>query len=59
MVGDQLRRHMRENILRLVGSGSYRGSRHTHGLPQRAHTHGNAKTAKKLNHLEMYDTSKL
>ncbi|MEW5313098.1 MAG: hypothetical protein WDW38_004691 [Sanguina aurantia] len=57
-VGDQLKRSIREDILRLVGNKSRRGTRHEFGLPISGHTHSNASTAKKLRHLIMYDTSR-
>lgn len=58
VVGDELKRSIRENILQLMEIKSYRGSRHEQALPLRQKTHNNGKTAKKLRHYIMYDTSK-
>lgn len=46
-VGKQVQR---QNIQRLINIASYRGFRHTEGLPCRGQrTHGNAKTVRKKN----------
>uniref|UniRef100_A0A7S0X159 Ribosomal protein S13 n=1 Tax=Chlamydomonas leiostraca TaxID=1034604 RepID=A0A7S0X159_9CHLO len=58
LVGDQLKRQIRENILSLIEIKSYRGSRHEGGLSISGGTHSNSRTAKKLRHHVMYDTSK-
>nr|YP_009138097.1 ribosomal protein S13 [Lobosphaera incisa]AKF78655.1 ribosomal protein S13 [Lobosphaera incisa] len=45
LVGADLRRTIKQNIKRLVSISSYRGFRHTAGLPVRGQrTHTNAKT---------------
>jgi small subunit ribosomal protein S13 len=45
----QLKREIRNDMQRLVKIASYRGFRHTEGLPSRGQrTHGNAQTARKL-----------
>ncbi len=58
VVGDQLKRSIRDNILRLIDIKSYRGVRHVLGLSQHGRTHSNNSTAKKLRHHIMYDTSR-
>ncbi|KAF5831375.1 hypothetical protein DUNSADRAFT_13191 [Dunaliella salina] len=57
-VGDQLRREVRQNILRLMEIKCYRGTRHEQALPISGGTHSNAKTARKLKHHVMLDTSR-
>lgn len=60
VVGDQLKRSIRENILSLVNMKSFRGARHELGLPRskRTHTHTNANTSRIRRYLDLYDTSK-
>ncbi len=58
VVGDHLKRSIRDNILKLVDMKSQRGFRHKQGLSQHGRTHSNNSTAKKLKHLVMYDTSR-
>ncbi len=58
VVGDQLKRSIRDNILRLIDMKSQRGFRHEHGLSLTGRTHSNNRTAKKLRHVDMYDTSR-
>lgn len=51
MVEGDLRRHIAENIKRLKEIGSYRGSRHTKGLPargQRTKSNGRTRRGKRL-----------
>lgn len=49
-IGIDLRRVVQQNIQRLVKIASYRGFRHTEGLPVRGQrTHGNSRTVRKLN----------
>jgi small subunit ribosomal protein S13 len=46
-VEGDLRRQVRENVQRLIDTGSYRGIRHKVGLPVRGQkTHSNARTWK-------------
>ncbi|NCS32655.1 30S ribosomal protein S13 [bacterium] len=46
-VEGELRRELRENIRRLVDTGTYRGKRHKNNLPSRGQkTKSNARTAK-------------
>lgn len=48
-IGLDIRRSTFQNIQRLVKIASYRGFRHTEGLPVRGQrTHGNSKTIRKL-----------
>jgi small subunit ribosomal protein S13 len=50
-VEGELRRTIREDIQRLISSGSYRGSRHRRGLPvrgQRTRTNARAKKGKRV-----------
>lgn len=48
-IGLELKQQKRKNIQRLVKIASYRGFRHTEGLPSRGQrTHGNARTARKI-----------
>ena len=48
-IGVDLRRAVQQNIQRLVKIASYRGFRHTEGLPVRGQrTHGNSRTVRKL-----------
>ena len=56
VVGDELKRSIREDILSLINSKSYRGKRHVDGLPMRGQrTQTNAQTSRKFRrHLE-YD----
>ena len=58
VVGDQLKRSIRDNILSLMEMKSQRGSRHELGLSMTGRTHSNNSTAKKLRHVDMYDTSR-
>mmetsp|Transcript_18909 Transcript_18909/g.32338 ORF Transcript_18909/g.32338 Transcript_18909/m.32338 type:complete len:124 (+) Transcript_18909:20-391(+) len=58
VVGDQLKRSIRENILAMIGMGSYRGRRHELGLSISGHTQTNNTNAKKLKHHVLYDTSR-
>lgn len=58
VVGDQLKRRIRDNILQLIEMKSQRGTRHELGLSQTGRTHSNNSTAKRLRHHIMYDTSK-
>mmetsp|Transcript_37625 Transcript_37625/g.83767 ORF Transcript_37625/g.83767 Transcript_37625/m.83767 type:complete len:124 (-) Transcript_37625:932-1303(-) len=58
LVGDELKRSIRENILQLIDMNSYRGTRHQLGLSLSGKTHSNNSTAKRLRHVKMYDTSK-
>lgn len=47
-IGAELRHYDRKNIQRLIKISSYKGFRHTQGLPVRGQrTHGNAQTARK------------
>ncbi|KAF6260033.1 hypothetical protein COO60DRAFT_1686135 [Scenedesmus sp. NREL 46B-D3] len=55
-VGDELKRSMRDDILRLIEAKTYRGKRHSLGLPVRGQkTSSNAQTARKLKRHQMYD----
>ena len=48
-IGNTLRRDIRSNITRLRTIGSYRGVRHSLGLPSRGQrTHTNAQTKRRL-----------
>ncbi len=48
-IGVDLKRAVQQNIQRLVKIASYRGFRHTEGLPVRGQrTHGNSRTVRKL-----------
>lgn len=48
--GVDIRRTTTQNIQRLISIASYRGFRHSQGLPVRGQrTHGNARTARQLN----------
>ena len=48
-IGLEIKRSTLQNIQRLVKIASYRGFRHTEGLPVRGQrTHGNSKTSRKL-----------
>lgn len=48
-IGLDIKRSLSQNIQRLVKIASYRGFRHTEGLPVRGQrTHGNSKTIRKL-----------
>lgn len=58
VVGDSLKRNLRENILQMIRLKTYRGQRHELGLAIAGHTQSNNKNAKKLRHHIMYDTSK-
>lgn len=52
-IESELRREIRENIAHQRMIGSYVGRRHAMHLPVRGqNTQSNAKTAKKLNHLD-------
>uniref|UniRef100_A0A7S3RAC8 Ribosomal protein S13 n=1 Tax=Dunaliella tertiolecta TaxID=3047 RepID=A0A7S3RAC8_DUNTE len=57
-VGDQLRREVRQNILRLMDIKCYRGTRHDQALSISGRTHSNSQTARKLKHHIMLDTSR-
>lgn len=49
ILGIDLKRKVNQNIQRLVQISSYRGFRHTEGLPVRGQrTHGNSRTVRKL-----------
>jgi len=55
-IGDELKRAIRDDILRLIEAKTYKGKRHELGLPvhgQRTHT--NAQTARKFKRHIMYD----
>jgi ribosomal protein S13 len=55
-VGDELKRSIRDNILRLIEAKTYRGRRHELGLPVRGQrTSTNAQTARKFKRHIMYD----
>ena len=41
-----LRRHVDQDVKRLMDIGTYRGNRHKRKLPARGHTHTNARTKK-------------
>jgi small subunit ribosomal protein S13 len=48
LVGSQLHTQSRQGIERLIGISSYKGIRHSQGLPTRGQrTHGNAQTSRK------------
>ena len=52
-IGIDVRRFTKKNIQRLIKIGAYKGFRHAQSLPVRGQrTHGNSKTAKKMNHKE-------
>lgn len=54
-IGVDIRRFTDKNIQRLIKIGSYKGFRHSQGLPVHGQgTHRNSKTAKKLNHKAKY-----
>lgn len=56
VVGDELRRAVRDDILRLIEARTRRGQRHTLGLPVRGQrTHTNAETAAKFRRHIEYD----
>lgn len=56
VVGDELKRSVRDNILKLINMRAYRGMRHELGLPVNGQrTHSNASTAKKFKWHLMYD----
>jgi small subunit ribosomal protein S13 len=49
LLGPELKQQKRKNIQRLIKIASYRGFRHTEGLPCRGQrTHGNARTARRI-----------
>jgi small subunit ribosomal protein S13 len=55
-VGDELKRSIRDDILRLISAKTYRGTRHALGLPARGQrTSTNAQTARKFKRHLMYD----
>lgn len=55
-VGDELKRSIRDDILRLIEAKTYRGRRHELGLPVRGQrTSTNAATARKFKRHLMYD----
>jgi small subunit ribosomal protein S13 len=55
-IGDELKRSIRDDILRLIEAGTYRGKRHELGLPVRGQrTHTNAQTARKFKRHVLYD----
>ena len=48
LIGSQLQTRSRQRVERLIGISSYRGIRHSQGLPTRGQrTHGNAQTSRK------------
>lgn len=48
-IGTEIRRSTLKNIQRLIKIASYKGFRHTEGLPARGQrTHGNSRTRRKL-----------
>ena len=48
-IGSEIKRSTMKNIQRLIKIASYRGFRHTEGLPVRGQrTHGNSRTRRKL-----------
>ena len=54
-IGNDLRREMRENILRLREMGTYRGRRHAMGMPVRGQkTRTQTATATRLNKLNRH-----
>lgn len=56
LVGDALKRKIRDDILQMMHMRCYRGVRHEAGLPVHGQRTGrNASTAKKLIHHIMYD----
>jgi small subunit ribosomal protein S13 len=56
IVGDELKRQIREDILKLIDAKTYRGTRHALGLPVRGQrTHTNANTARKFKRHVQYD----
>jgi small subunit ribosomal protein S13 len=56
VVGDELKRAIREDILKLIDAKTYRGARHVAGLPVRGQrTHTNASTAGKFKRHILYD----
>ena len=59
-IGSDLTRIRSNNIARLVRIGSYRGFRHTEGLPVHGQrTHGNANTCRKLRQARFNLVSKI
>jgi small subunit ribosomal protein S13 len=55
-VGDELKRSVRDDILRLIEANTYRGRRHAAGLPCNGQkTKWNAKTARKFKRHILYD----
>lgn len=49
-ISSEVRRKKLQNIQHLISNGSYRGFRHSLGLPTRGQkTHSNARTARRLN----------
>lgn len=55
-VGDELKRSIRDDILRLIEAKTYRGRRHVLGLPLRGQkTKCNASTARKFKRHIAYD----
>jgi small subunit ribosomal protein S13 len=55
-VGDELKRSVRDDILRLIEARTYRGRRHELGLPARGQrTSTNAQTARKFKRHILYD----
>lgn len=55
-VGDELKRSIRDDIMRLIEAKTYRGKRHSLALPVRGQNTGtNAKTARKFKRHIMYD----
>lgn len=55
-VGDELKRSIRDDILRLIEAKTYRGTRHVLGLPARGQrTSTNAQTSRKFKRHILYD----
>ncbi|KAF8063784.1 RPS13 [Scenedesmus sp. PABB004] len=55
-IGDELKRSVRDDIVRLIEARTYRGRRHVAGLPARGQKTGaNAQTARKFKRHQMYD----
>eukprot|EP00882_Tetradesmus_deserticola_P020820 GHRQ01022503.1.p1 GENE.GHRQ01022503.1~~GHRQ01022503.1.p1 ORF type:complete len:124 (+),score=54.26 GHRQ01022503.1:288-659(+) len=55
-VGDELKRSIRDDIVRLIEAKTFRGRRHSLGLPVRGQkTSSNAQTARKFKRHQLYD----
>ncbi|GBF97451.1 ribosomal protein S13 mitochondrial [Raphidocelis subcapitata] len=55
-IGDELKRSIRDDVLRLIEANTYRGRRHELGLPVRGQrTSTNAQTCRKFKRHIMYD----